>query len=983
MSSRLIGCVTLAVLLVVLVAGDITAGAVGLNADEVLQQIGSQRGVCAVLNDAGCELAIGLAAKSELTIYVQLDTEGDVAAARAKLEEAGLLNSRVYVERGRLSQIHLADNICDAVIALAPLSPEAKAEAMRILRPGGKVIIGGEQLTKAEPEGADVWSHHYYGPDNNPQSRDTLARAPFLTQFMAEPRYMAAPQATVAAGGRIFAAAGHIAWHKREEKTLNQLIAINAYNGTVLWTRPLSEGVIVDRSTMIATNDTLYLADDKSCKLIDAATGEVRDEIAPAAEQVGGTFWKWMGMDDGMLFALIGKAEPKDPTKRWRSESRGWPWDGISDGYNKDSLEWGKGGTLVGIDPKSKRVIWTHTEQTPIDARALCMKDGRIYIFSYGNYLAALDAKNGKELWRKTPATDPQLFEAIGKWRPGGAWGRGWKTIAYLKCSSKALYFAGAQLTKLTAVAAEDGELLWSKPTKNQHLIIRDEGLYTIGLGNWEKSRSFKLDPLTGEELAEYVVGRRGCTRATGGPDGIFFRGFSGSVRLDVATGKSQFISPMRPSCQSGVIIAHGLLYWLPWACDCNLQMFGVIGAGPAGDFPFGQKATAQERLTKGDEDANVAQLKLHAKDWCTYRHDNSLSSIMWASVPKQVKLLWEFTPKAPVETTAPTAAGGMVFTGGTDGVVRAFDAATGKLRWRAYTGGAILFPPTVVDGRMHKWSDKGYAEVEGRVFVGSADGYAYAFEATTGRLLWKFRAAPKDRKIPFYGKLSSTWPVASGVLAEDGTVYFAAGINNYDGTYVYALDAASGEIKWENNTSGRLDEFSRRGVSVQGAMLAYNGMLYLPGGNAVSPGVYDMATGKCVNAAPVGNNSNAPVGRELRLSLYGFAARRGQVLKTRIVTVQGQPLYSTQESPRYGGFRPAPRGVPMVVTRNARITWEQLGTKDEPTWRIVARNSDETSELWSHSLPAKPLRWGIAVDAAGRIAVTLRDGRVLCFGKK
>ena len=33
-------------------------------------------------------------------------------------------------------------------------------------------------------------------------------------------------------------------------------------------------GIMVDRSTMIATPETLYLADDKSCKLLDAATGE-------------------------------------------------------------------------------------------------------------------------------------------------------------------------------------------------------------------------------------------------------------------------------------------------------------------------------------------------------------------------------------------------------------------------------------------------------------------------------------------------------------------------------------------------------------------------------------------------------------------------------------------------------------------------------------------------------------------------------------
>jgi outer membrane protein assembly factor BamB len=81
---------------------------------------------------------------------------------------------------------------------------------------------------------------------------------------------------------------------------------------------------------------------------------------------------------------------------------------------------------------------------------------------------------------------------------------------------------------------------------------------------------------------------------------------------------------------------------------------------------------------------------------------------------------------------------------------VRAVDAQSGKARWEAYTAGAIYQSPAV-------W--------EGRLYVGSADGRVYAFEAATGRRLWTFRAAPTDRWIPVCGKLHSTWPVGGGVL--------------------------------------------------------------------------------------------------------------------------------------------------------------------------------------------------------------------------
>ena len=110
---------------------------------------------------------------------------------------------------------------------------------------------------------------------------------------------------------------------------------------------------------------------------------------------------------------------------------------------------------------------------------------------------------------------------------------------------------------------------------------------------------------------------------------------------------------------------------------------------------------------------------------------------------------------------TAPVVAGGVVFIGDRAGLVQAIDA-DGQQKWKAYTGGAVYFPP---------------AAARGRVYAGSADGWVYAFEAATGRRLWRFRIGPANRRIPVYGKLISTWPVAGGVLVHKGVVYAAAGI--------------------------------------------------------------------------------------------------------------------------------------------------------------------------------------------------------------
>lgn len=982
-----------------------------------LSDIGVTRGICVVLGDAKCELALQLARQSDLLIYVQLPRAEDVQAARGIVDEAKFYGTRVFVESGALAELHLADNLADALIAVGEGAGVPDAEALRVVRPGGKVLLGRKVVVKPFPAGVDDWTHPYHGPDNNPQSQDKVILAPYLTQFLAEPRYAPLPQVTVTSTGRVFKAFGHVAFKEREEPYLNKLVAFNGYNGTILWQRDLAEGVMIHRNTMIATPAALYVGDDKSCKVIDTVTGQLKDEIIPPLERAGGTFWKWMALEDGVLYALMGDQEQRDETKRWRRESHGWPWDPISEGFNQPDQPWGFGRNVLAIDPKTKKVLWSYQEQEPVDGRAMCMKNGRIYIFRFGGYLACLDAKTGSVLWRKTPDNAPELFQSLGTYLNRQDWRTNWRTTCYLKCSDKALYFAGPPIGKLLAVSTEDGHILWENSYSNFQLVLREDALYGIS-GQIDKHPCVKFNPLTGEVLAQIDHSRRACTRPTGSADAIFFRASGGSVRLDMASDRPQWISPMRPVCQDGVIIANGLLYWWPSVCDCQLTLYGVTCLGPAGDFDFSPTATQEQRLEKGAGDmTKVASFSESSADWPTFRADNTSSSTTTATVPDQAKLLWRFEPEvkfssAAPSPTAPVAAGGLVFAGGPDGVVRAFDAATGTLRWKAYTGGEVRIPPVI-------W--------KGRALVGSGDGYVYAFEAQTGRLLWRFRAAPAQRKIPVYGLLQSTWPAASGVLVQDGTAYAAAGMVNFDGTYVYALDAATGRIKWQNNTSGHLDRQARTGVSVQGHLLLYGDKLYMPGGNSISPAVYNVADGACLNdPAPLAKcESQSPRGWEL--SLLGDQ-----------VVACGKPFYA---HPKYDVFDSTAfnkvflassggRDVVWVSSQSGKqvlcfeqidkeslkkkmaepgnrfnLDWKRLGIQDKPLWKydckdstafaacrnavvvagkseIVALNLKDGTRLWSEALPSAVVPWGLAVDRDGRAIVTLEDGQVLCFGR-
>src|SRR5688572_26795028 len=223
------------------------------------------RRLVVLLEDKGCAKAVELVKTEDVDAFVQL---ADAADVRAAAEGAGAFyGTRITVGRGTSERIGLADNLADRVIAPAGAP---RAEVLRVLSPLGRARIGGEEFGKPFPAGADDWSHPYHGPDNNPQTRDTLARAPYLTQFLVEPRYGACPQTSVAAGGRLFTAFGPLGWHRRGEHTVNPPIGFRAVNGAGLWEEAIKPGLMVRRSTVVATPDVLYIADDESCKILDA-----------------------------------------------------------------------------------------------------------------------------------------------------------------------------------------------------------------------------------------------------------------------------------------------------------------------------------------------------------------------------------------------------------------------------------------------------------------------------------------------------------------------------------------------------------------------------------------------------------------------------------------------------------------------------------------------------------------------------------------
>ncbi|MBI2803745.1 MAG: PQQ-binding-like beta-propeller repeat protein [Planctomycetes bacterium] len=970
---------------------------------DLKQIVSTGKGIILLAGDVGMT-APDLARTSQWTFFVQLP-KAKADQLRRQLDDAGLLGHRVHVQDG-LKSLYLADDLADAVV-ISDDAKIAQAEVLRVLRPEGKGFNGNKMVTKGFRKGTDEWSHPYRAPDNNPQSQDTVMKRPYMTHYMAEPWYCPLPMQSVISAGRIFKVFGDRSSARPQEPLVNKLLCMSAFNGTILWERKLSPGFMIHRNTLIATPDTLFLGDDKSCQLIDPITGKVRDEIVVPANKSDGPVWKWMALDNGILYALVGEKElPDQPLKSDRIRGAGWPW------WKINNYKFGFGKNLLAFDPKSKKILWHHSEKDPIDSRGMAMLKGKLYYYSEGKFLACLNAKTGKVIWKNS---SKDLLDAIGGTKGAQHWLLGFASTAYLKCTDDAVYFAGPNRPLLVAASAKDGRLLWKKdcsvktngkfPTEggNVQLVIRPEGVYALGQAVYNNvNTSFKLHPLTGEVLATFP-GRDRCTRATGCFDTIFTRGGKGgsTAAFDVTSTEPRMgvITPMRPACQDGVVTAHGYMFWGPWMCRCDMTQLGVISLGTGGKFDYLAKATNAERL-QSYRAISAAAIHKAKDEWASYRRDNGRSVRIDDSVPEQIKKAWTWTPKAPTLPTAPIIVGDNVFLGGQDGVVRALYLHNGKPHWSAYTGGPIRYSPAFarVDDPI----------LRDRLFVGSGDGYIYCFHAPSGQLRWRFRAAPIERTIPVYGTLTSTWPVPS-VLVEDGVVYGAAGISNHDGTHVYALDADTGKIRWQNHSSAYKDgdELPTGGVSVQGPMLLHKNAVHFASGNTPPIASYALKDGKFTG-------SQASRGKDLYI-------RDGQVLGA------GYPLYwrpeddqfiSTMnlETPngvlRLGMPQNNPAGVSelRMTTRDrkgARTDWSNpifheiaavaiaknaivvTGlNRDKKDYQkisagLVALDINTGKVLWRQPLPAVPTAWGLAIAGGGNnIVVTLMDGRVMAFAK-
>jgi len=118
---------------------------------------------------------------------------------------------------------------------------------------------------------------------------------------------------------------------------------------------------------------------------------------------------------------------------------------------------------------------------------------------------------------------------------------------------------------------------------------------------------------------------------------------------------------------------------------------------------------------------------------------------ILRAIDPKTGKIAWEHKEKFPLWAGTLTTAGGLLFTGTSDGFMKAFDAKTGKELWSFQTGSGVVSVPITweMDGEQYIGVQSGYG---GAVPLWGGDMAELTKQVTQGGSMWVFKL-PKQAK--------------------------------------------------------------------------------------------------------------------------------------------------------------------------------------------------------------------------------------------
>ncbi|MBD3239303.1 MAG: PQQ-binding-like beta-propeller repeat protein, partial [Chitinivibrionales bacterium] len=811
----------------------LATGALADRADDLSALAGVQGGLVVILDD-DTELAMQFHAKGGWLVHVLVADDQQAATVRQALRAAGM-HDKVSAEVLADSALPYVDRLVKLLIAPNGLGTVSVSEVHRVLSPLGVALIddgsGWNTVVQPWPASIGEWTHYLSGPDGNCVSSDDEIAEPKGVRWNGGPRWdrhhkrLAGTSAMVSAMGRVFWIRDTGATVRSDAPREFQLAARDAFSGVTLWTRPLpwyseprnfrtgpahlTRGLVVDGNRLFVT-----IPYHGPVMLLDAATG---DSLRTYPQTVGA---QEVVFHNGTLYVVTAFERPEEATLGWKTK------EDLADQT-----------ALIAVNASTGETFWQRAtlDFTLILPLTVAVSDAALAVHTAKRFFC-LDPLTGVERW-----SVPRVYFTI---RPG--WAAPTVSIvddvilvadqAEMSVNDPTRFAdapadwlswnaeqndCGGNVGTLHAFAIHDGAELWSTPCAAGYAAPPDvfyaDGLVWVGTTESRKDADFQYgrDLHTGQiqrtiATADVVTGahHHRCHRPKA-TNNFILPSRNGIELIDLNGLRNDRNTWVRGACQYGILPANGLLYAPPHSCGCFLQakLAGLWALAPQGS-PWDHRSGEERLETLSSAPAATPNWP---DDWPTYRHDMRRSGTTPARLDGPLHPAWE----APLGTqlSAPVIARGVVYVAEVNGnTIHALALEDGNLRWSYTADGRIDSPPTIVDGL---------------VIFGSTDGRVHCLRADNGLPVWRFMAAPSDRRIVSYGRLESVWPVHGSVLVQNGAVWVVAGRSTYldSGFACYRLDPrtgavlSQGRIHTDNVETGNADELYGVSGRMKGAL--------------------------------------------------------------------------------------------------------------------------------------------------------------------
>ncbi|MBN2311064.1 MAG: PQQ-binding-like beta-propeller repeat protein [Candidatus Hydrogenedentes bacterium] len=565
-------------------------------AGEIVRLSGVSEGYCVDLGCGDGQLAFELAQQTKLTVYAVDGDPRNVAAARKKLQAAGLYGSRVTVHCCAPDNTPYPDYFADIVVSGRSMEQGADtlpgAEARRLQRPFGGVACSGAPGAMAKRvrgplEGAAEWTHQYCNPANTCSSRDGRIKGPlamlwFRDNDLVMPSRHGRGPAPLFSKGRLFV------------EGMNALRGVDAYNGRTLWEYPL-EGILTpyDQEHLVGTagtnsnfcmeDDVIYLAQGGKCLRIDAISGEKLGEFAvPAAPDGAPPVWGYIACENGRLFGSVAN---QDHVVKWA--------------YRKSDMNhlFTESDRFFAMDATSGEVKWTFEPEHSIRHNAIAVAEGRVYLIdrplaegdrldydaeaakrrgeapqgdsgeAAPTRLMALDAETGEVVWDTVEKVYGTLLAVSVE-----------HDVLLMTQQHTRFKLPSERGGRMTALRASTGERLWEAPSDPQRKASRP-----LLIGRTIYNEPGAWDLLTGKRLDFDLQRSYGCGIMAGSPNLLVYRSATfGYFDLLHNEGTINY-GGIRPGCWINAIPAGGLVL-APDAtdrCTCSYLIKASIALQP------------------------------------------------------------------------------------------------------------------------------------------------------------------------------------------------------------------------------------------------------------------------------------------------------------------------------------------------------------------------------------------------------------------